>query len=399
MDKIKRNDQNQVKPKALMLASVASMIDLFNDDNINTLISLGYDVHVMANFQNGSITSQSRVDEFYNELIQKNISVFDAPIPRNLFKISAIISSYRQIKQLVNDNQYHIVHCHSPIGGVVCRLACREARNKNTKVIYTAHGFHFFNKAPLLNWVLFYPIEKICSRFTDILITINKEDYNRAKKFHARSVQYVPGIGVHTERFQNLNIDKLAKRSSFGIENDDFLIMSTGQISVRKNHEVIIRALWQLKNKKIKYMIVGFGELENKLKLLVEKLNLNDQIIFTGYRKDVNDLLAVADAFAFPSLQEGLPVALMEAMAAGLPIVCSNIRGNIDLIKEGENGYIVDCNDIDGFAKTIDSIYKDADQRKKMANLNREIIKKYDNSEVKAKMQQIYSMCEMGDIK
>lgn len=379
-----------MEKRALQLASVASMIDLFNGDNINILLDLGYKVDVAANFEEGSITSKDRVKEYKSELENRGISVYHTPIPRSISRIKDIINSYKQVKKLVDENKYEIVHCHSPIGGVVCRLACRKARKNGTKVIYTAHGFHFFKGASFKAWMIFYPVEKFCSRFTDVLITINQEDYNLAQKFHANRVEYVPGIGVHTEKFENVVVDKELKRTELGFDKDDFIFMSTGQLSVRKNHEVIIRALAKIDDPKVKYLIVGFGELENDLKNLAKNLNVQNRVVFAGYRADINELLHIVDAFAFPSLQEGLPVSLMEAMAAGLPVVCSKIRGNVDLIKEGKGGYLVESTDVDGFADKIIGIIKE-ENRNKMSDYNLRQIKSFDSKLISQVMSKIYN--------
>lgn len=377
--------------KALELASVASMIDLFNMDNIDILKDLGYKVDVAANFESGSITSDVRVKEFRKELKNDGIRTYHFPIPRNIFKISGIIESYKLIKKLCKDNQYEIIHCHSPVGGVIARLAARETRKNNTKVIYTAHGFHFFKGAPKLNWLLFYPIEKYCSKFTDCIITINKEDYKRAKtKFKAKEVKYIPGIGVHVDEIQNIKVDKVKLRNEFKLKDSDFIIMSIGELSVRKNHKVVIKALSKIHNKKIKYLIIGFGELEVELKSLVKKLNLEDRVVFTGYRKDAKAILHIANIFAFPSLQEGMPVSVMEAMAVGLPIVASNIRGNNDLIENGVNGFLYDCYDIDAFANGILSIYNNQKLAEQMNQNNMYKIINYNQLTVKNLMKNLF---------
>lgn len=377
------------KPKALMLASVASMIDLFNMDNISILKELGFRVDVATNFEFGSITSQERVNEFRKELEKDGIRTFQIPIPRSLFRIHNILDSYKKVKVLVNSNEYSIVHCHSPIGGCICRLACRKARKiHETKVIYTAHGFHFFKGASIKAWLLFYPIEKFLSRFTDLLITINHEDCQAAKKFHAKKTEYVPGIGIHTEAFRNVCVDKRSIRKQLGINDDDYVFMSTGQLSVRKNHEVIIRALSKIDKANVKYLIVGLGELDGKLRDLVEELGLKHRVIFAGYRSDVKQLLHAVDAYAFPSLQEGLPASLMEAMAVGLPIVCSKIRGNVDLIENGQGGYLYDAYDIDGFAEGMTKIMLSDNQHMKAININ--TMKNFDTNVVNQKMKSMY---------
>lgn len=382
--------ENKGKVKAMQLASVASMIDLFNKDNIAILEHIGCQVDVAANFQGGSITSDQRVAAYRQELTERGVKVYDVPIPRSIFKIGAIISSYRQIKKLADSGLYKIVHVHSPIGGVVGRLAFRKARKAGTKVVYTAHGFHFFKGASLLNWMLFYPIEKQCSKITDVLITINQEDYQRAKSWHTCKVEYVPGIGVDTKAIGNTFVNRDAMRMELGLKDDDFVLMSTGQVSLRKNHEVVIRALAQINDSHVKYVIVGFGELEERLKQLVKELGVSDQVVFAGYRADVKELLHVVDAFAFPSLQEGLPVALMEAMAVGLPVICSRIRGNVDLIEDGKGGYLYDCRDVDGFADGIKKILQ-TNKNNIMGEINKKTMMRFDKNVVRQYMERIYS--------
>lgn len=368
----------------LMLASVASMIDLFNADNMNILEKLGCRIDVAANFSKGSITSQERVAAYRRELEVRGINVYNTPIPRSIFKIGDIINSYKQIRKLTKEKHYRIVHCHSPIGGVVARFACRKARKTGTKVIYTAHGFHFFKGASLINWLIFYPIERLCSHFTDVLITINQEDYSRAKTWHTCDVKYVPGM----EEFRKESVDRVALRNELGIKESDFVFLSVGQLSVRKNHEVVIRALAKINNPKVKYLLVGFGELEDKLKLLAKDLNIADRVIFSGYRGDVRKILHVVDAFAFPSLQEGLPVSLMEAMSVGLPIVCSAVRGNEDLVENGKGGYVYGCHDVDGFAEGMSEII--AGKGYEMGRHNISVMKNFDINTVNKIMAELY---------
>lgn len=374
--------------RVLLLASVASMIDLFNKDNLLLLEELGVKIDVAANFQNGSITSQERVNAYKKELTARGIKVFNLPCPRSIMHMRNIVRSYKIVKKLTEKYHYRIVHCHSPIGGVIARLACRSTRKQGTKVVYTAHGFHFFKGASLFSWLVFYPIEKFCSRMTDLLITINKEDYKRAKDWNTCRVECVNGIGVHTEDFRNEKVDRKAYRNEFGIRDDDFVFMSTGQVSVRKNHEVIIRAIAEIKNPKVKYLIVGFGELEEKHKALAKRLGVEDRVIFADYRDDVKRILHVVDGYAFPSLQEGLPVALMEAMAVGLPIVCSKIRGNVDLIENGKGGYLYDCHDVRGFAEGMEKIV--ASKSSEMGKINIKTMKIFDYSTVNNRMRSIY---------
>ncbi|MBO6215336.1 MAG: glycosyltransferase [Lachnospiraceae bacterium] len=379
------------KKRALMSASVASMIDLFSMDNIAILRDLGYEVDVACNFGPGSITSPERVAEFRKELGASGIESFDVPIPRSPLALPKLVSSYQKLRKLSRTRRYDIVHCQSPIGGVLIRLAFRKARQRGTRVIYTAHGFHFFDGAGRVAWMVYYPVEKALSKITDVLITINREDYERSKTFGAKKNVYIPGIGVHTAEFRNTETDREAKRRELGISPEDFVFMSTGQLSVRKNQEVVIRALAKTPNNRVKYLIVGFGESGEALKALTRELSLQDRVIFAGYRGDVRELLHAVDAFVFPSLQEGLPVALMEAMSVGLPIVCSSIRGNVDLLTDGEGGYLCDCHDPEGFAAAMKKVAEaDSYERERMRQCNLNAMEHFDTNIVNKAMRELY---------
>lgn len=376
--------------KALMVASVASMIDQFNMDNIAILEQLGYRVEVAANFSQGSNTSPQRVAEFQRELTEAGRVYHQVDIPRSVFKVSSILSSLKQLKTLCHREQYDLIHCHSPIGGVVARLAARKMRKKGAKVIYTAHGFHFFKGAPLKNWLLFYPMEKLCARMTDLLITINQEDYNLAKrKMKAGKVVYVPGIGLNTRRFSGEE-DTASLREELGLAPSAKIVLSVGELSRRKNHKVILEAIAKMKDPAIHYLICGIGPEEENLRNLAKQLGIGDQLHLLGFRRDVPGLLALADVYAFPSLQEGLPVALMEAMAAGKAVVCSRIRGNTDLIEPGIGGEVLETNHVDGFAFAMNRLLTDAALMEKMGQNNRLRIRDFDRSVVDAQMKTLY---------
>src|SRR5680860_205168 len=286
--------------KMLMLASVASMIDQFNMSNIDILKKQGYEVHVAANFKYGNTSSKQRVDEFKKELKELNVPFYHVDFSRKITDILSNIKAYKQIKNLMLKNKYKFVHCHSPIGGVCGRIA---GHSTNTPVIYTAHGFYFFKGAPLKNWLLSYPIERWLARYTDVLITINKEDYARAKKsFKSGSVKYIPGVGLDIKKFSEVIVDKLAKRRELEVPGEAFVLLSVGELNRNKNHEVIIRAISNLNKSNIYYVICGQGPLENYLRTLSKKLGLEKYVKLLGYCKDLAEVYKSADIFAFPSL-------------------------------------------------------------------------------------------------
>lgn len=376
------------KPRALILASVASMIDQFNMQNIQLLLDNGYAVDVACNCKVGNSISDERVQDLIKRLSEKEVSVIDVPIPREITNVKEIIKSLKQVKKMCDENHYNLLHCHSPIGSVVARLAAKNARKHGTKVIYTAHGFHFYKGAPKINWLIFYPIEKFCSRFTDVLITINKEDYNFAKKHMKDStIEYIPGVGVDTKKFKLDNFDKTTKKKELGLNENDIMILSVGELNQNKNHEVVIKAIGRLNNPNIHYFIAGKGDKKQYLIELAENLKVNLHLL--GYRTDIIELLNVADIFAFPSFREGLSVALMEAMSAGLPCIVSNIRGNVDLIDDSKGGFLCEPDDIYAFCNSI-KLLIEKENRNYMGDYNRKIMDEFDVNKIMQLISNIY---------
>lgn len=240
------------------------------------------------------------------------------------------LTAYRQLRELFRNEQFDIVHTHTPVGGVLTRLAARDARRSGVKVIYTAHGFHFYDGAPATNWLLWYPVERIMSRFTDVLVTINQEDYERARKFAHCYVKYIPGVGVDLSRFVSATC-RDAKRTELDMAPDDYAVLAIGDINKNKNHIVLIKAMAYLP-KNIRLYIAGEGPLMEELGVLADKLEVSRRVTFLGFRQDVAALLNACDLFCLPSKREGLPVSLIEAMATGMPCLASDARGCADVM-------------------------------------------------------------------
>lgn len=317
---------------------------------------------------------------------------YNVPFERNPLK-PGNLKAYKELKHIIDEGEYDIIHCHTPVGAMLTRLAAKQARKQGTKVFYTAHGFHFYKGAPVINWILYYPVEKWLSRYTDVLITINKEDYERAKTFKAGKVCYVPGVGIDLKKFNAGYVNKEQKRKEIGVSADDFVLLSVGELIPRKNHEVVIRALSVLKQldklNHIEYVICGRGAYEADLRKLAEELDVADHVYFLGYRNDISEICNCADLFVFMSHQEGLPVALMEAMACGLPAVCSNIRGNTDLIEDGVTGLLAN-NTPEEVAESISEMKSDTALRNRVASAALQKIKQFDLSSVEDEMSKIY---------
>jgi len=304
------------------------------------------------------------------------------------------IHSCKMLKKIIDEGNYDIIHCHTPVGALIARLAALSARKKGTKVIYTAHGFHFFTGAPMKNWLMFYPVEWLLAPVTDVLITINKEDYARAqKKLRAKRIEYVPGVGINTAKFRDLTIDRQEKRRSLGYGEEDFLVLTVAEMTANKNHITILKALALLKEQgnlgNIHYLICGRGEMWASLEKSAKELGISDHVNFLGYRTDAPELYKASDLFAFVTFREGLSVALMEAMSSGIPIVCTKIRGNTDLIDDNVSGVFTE-NNPEAVAQHILDLYRNPEFRKTLGQAASEKAVLCDDKNVLEQVKNIY---------
>ncbi len=379
-----------------MIASTASMIDQFNIPNIKLLINLGYKVYVACNFKSGNTCSDKEIENLKNKLISIGVEYIHIDFDRNVYNFIENNKAYKQVKNILSEKHFDLVHCHTPIGSVLARLAARKYRKIGTKVIYTAHGFHFFKGAPMKNWLLYYPVEWLLAWFTDELITINKEDHALAQKYmHAKHVTYIPGVGVDTKKFSRDNFtDEMRqdKRRELGIPCEKFILLSVGELQSRKNHIVVINALSELKNPDIVYFIAGIGELHDTYQQLIDKNGMSDNIKLLGYRSDIKELCLAADCFVHPSIREGLGIAPLEAMACGLPLILADINGIKDYAEDGITGCCVDPRSVDEMKNAIVKMYEDKDFRKKCSENNLKIAKKFDISNTQKIMTEIYKI-------
>ena len=348
---------------------------------IKRLIAEGNEVDIATN------ETESPVPACYRDW---NCAVYQIDTSRSPFN-KGNIHAVRQIKRLVEKEKYDIVHCHTPVAAMCTRLACKDLRKKGTKVIYTAHGFHFYKGAPLKNWLVYYPVERFLTRYTDCQITINHEDYVLAQRLYRKNggrVEYVPGVGFAADKFVCSADVRAAMRAELGITDDETLLLSVGEINQNKNHKTVIEALAGMGRKDIRYVICGVGPSLDSHKQLVHELGLDDQVMFVGYRTDVEKFYQAADFFVIPSFREGLPVAPMEAMAAGLPCLASRIRGNVDLFAESQ--LMFDPHDAGSLCKALT---KAADKNivRQEIDRNKKTLQRFSTQEVINAMKRIYA--------
>lgn len=333
------------------------------------------------------------INRYYADQLKSvdyDITFYNQHIYRNIFNLKDLWVGYKNLCYFLDEHpDVEVIHCNTPIGGVLGRI-CGKKYGK--KVIYMAHGFHFYKGAPLLNRTLFKFIEKRMALKTDCLITINQEDYETAQKFKLNAggkVYKVNGVGIGIHSFEGLNVDKKEKKVLIGVPEDAFLGIVVGDLNDNKNVVTLIKALPNTAPS-VHYIICGFGPKEKELKALAKELSVVDRCHFLGYRSDVKELYLASDVFLFASKREGLPRSTMEAMLAGLPCVVSKIRGNVDLIDDNEGGILVPPMEDLLFAESINTLVNNPALCKQYGAYNQERIKQFDIEVVKQQMLEIY---------
>ena len=376
--------------KVLIVASVVSFIEWFNKENVDFLSKeMGCEVHLACNFDYMNDTDVERTQSYIEKIKSQGIVLHNIAFARSPLNF-ANVKAYKALKAIIAAENFDLIHCHTPAASMLTRLASKKARKAGSTVMYTCHGFHFHNASSKKNWLLYYPVEKYLSRHCDYLVTINREDYNRAKTFHCENVRYIPGVGVDIARIWNLQIDKAAKKEQIGVPADKILILSAGELIERKNHEVIIRALAKVNNPDVYYAIAGKGPLKDDLLTLAKDLGISDRVLFLGFRTDVFELYHAADISAFPSKIEGLGLAGIEAMAAGVPLIASNVHGILDYVIDGKTGYAIDPADVDGYAAAIQKLAENEDLRRSMIPDCRKAVEPFEISNALKVMWDIY---------
>lgn len=337
--------------KILFVATVQSHIMNFHVPYLEYWANRGYEVHVA--------TKMNKKEYKETELILGYVKWNQIDFDRNPFSKYSIIA-LKQLMQLMKANEYELVHVHTPVGSILGRLAAKLTGTKN--IVYTAHGFHFYKGAPIMNWLVYYPIEKFMARWTDSIITINQEDYLLAKKkFKTRkngNVFKVDGVGIDLNKYKTTDTEVKDFKSTIGINRDDFVVSIIGELNNNKNHMQLIKSVEKLKekHKNLKCLIVGNGENEKTIREYIENKSLNESILLLGFRRDIPNILSITDVVVSMSKREGLPKNIMEAMAAGKAIIGTEIRGNKDLIKDHSNGYLVEIDDINKTSEYIEKL-------------------------------------------
>lgn len=370
--------------KRILITSTDVMMYLFLFPHVKYLTDNNYHVDIACSSPMGF------KKEGYEERLRKKLPLgskyFYLSAERSPLSLKSNHKAYKELRKIIVSGTYDLVWTNEPVIGVLTRLAASKYRKDGLKVLYLAHGFHFFKGTPLINW-LYYPVEKFMSRYCDIMVMINWEDFYLTQKHFRKPVMHINGIGLDIRKLKEVSIDYNLKRNELGVGVNDIIVLSVGELMSHKNHESIIKAIAGLNDPNIKYIICGMGERLKYLKKLSKKLKIENSVQFLGYRNDIGEILMASDIFAHPSKREGLGIASLEAMTVGLPIVTSNVHGLKDYSVNGKTGYCLDPNDISGFEEAIKKLVENADLRKSIGAYNKKVVEKFSVEKSTSDMQ------------
>ena len=368
--------------KVLFTATVASHICQFHLPYMEMLKNNGIEVHVAAK---DNLSEKNGLEmKFFDKY-------FDVPFSRSP-RDKENITAYKMLKGIINANEYDLIVCNTPMGGIITRLAAIKSRKKGTKVIYIAHGFHFYKGAPKKNWLVFYNIEKLFARLCDMVITINDEDFETAKKSFKADIRHIHGIGVSKERYYpKSQKEQLEIRKKLELSSDDFVILCTGELNYNKNQTQLISAAEILKDKipNLKILFAGNGPKEEELLEQIKTADLKDNIILLGYRTDLENIVPAVDLVVSCSRREGMPLNIIEAMLCKKPIVATYNRGHNELINEGVNGYLVSPESPADLADRIYKIYSDPETASSFALRSERIAQSYTVASVEKELSDL----------
>lgn len=358
--------------KVLLCATVAYHFSTFHLPFMAWLQRSGFEVHVAAGGE---------------EKLPFTDKQFQISINRNPFNKDNL-QAFKELKALMEKNDYDIIHCHTPVGGVLTRLAAKQVSRKS-KIYYTAHGFHFCKGAPLKQWMLYYPVERLCARWTDVLVTINEEDYRRAvkHKFPAREIVHIHGVGVPPALPVK---EKNTVRESLNINKEDTVLCYGAEFNKNKNQELLLRMLQRVhkEHSNVHLLLAGLGDAQ-KMQQLAAELSIEAKVHFLGYRNDMQAVYRASDIAVASSKREGLPVNVMEAMAAKLPVVATINRGHRELLQGA--GLLVQTEDVEAFASSVKRLITYPEEREELGMRGYyRIMDRYSQDVVMKQMRNLY---------
>jgi len=384
---ISRNMNEKVK--VLQVTSIAA--------SVKTLLLPLIDGLVKNHFQVDICCAN---DQYANHLRDKGYNVIIGPFRRKLISFSHVKSLFF-LCRLIKKDDYDIIHLHTPIIAAIGRISAKLARKPT--VIYTAHGFYFHEDMNFLMKKAFIFIEMLLARWaTDWLFTQSLEDAESAKilQFMKNEERIIwIGNGVEIEKFA-VKYQKEKIKKELNLDNNKKVILFIGRLVEEKGIIELIEAFYKVKKQCADVKLLCVGEtLESDrdkktyvlIKSLIQKLELQKDVILTGFRDDIPVILSVADVFVLPSHREGMPRTIIEAMASGKPVIATDIRGCREEVIHEKSGLLVKARDLEGIADAIMRIISDEELAGRMGEEGRKRAEElFDEKQVIERQLEVY---------
>ncbi len=376
--------------RILVLSDTASLQDLNNRSNLNLLLEMNCEIHVGCNFTHGNTTSSERVDAFANELRDADITCLQLSFQKLKNHFANQKNVEKELDRIFRAFEYDLVHCLT-LSSLWC--AGPIAKKYHIPVMCTSYGLPVYEGVSLITRLKLAPKMKKASKYAEVFVCCNYEDYSFAKSnFKSKHVFRIPGIGLDPYRFRAPTVSRHRMRDFMEIPQNAVTLITVGALTKQKNHAVILKALARLRMLEIHYVICGGGDNADYLYKLTQNLNLNDRVHFTKHRDDIVNMLHACDIFCLPSKAEGIGIAALEAMEAGLPLITSNVQGLKDIMEDGVTGFSFRPDDVTGFVAGIEALTEDKKLREQMGQHNRSAAEVFYRENTEYIMRQIYEV-------
>jgi glycosyltransferase involved in cell wall biosynthesis len=269
--------------------------------------------------------------------------------------------SFQHIRQLLQDGEFDILHTHGGTAGFWVRLVAAGLKRPHV-IVHTYHGLHYLNILEdsgqtikqAIKRSIFKLIDRLLLNYTDRIICVCRSDYDKAIAAGVATIDRTSIVynGIELAKF-SIPLDQSIARQLFNLEPTEFVFGNVGRLHEQKGHKFLLQAMAKMTNQS-RLIIVGDGRLRENLMILAADLKISDRVLFLGARADINEFLSAINVFIMPSLWEGQPIALLEALAIGKPCIASSVDGIPEIITDRINGYLVSPKDVETLASVMD---------------------------------------------
>ncbi len=325
--------------------------------------------------------------KFEDEVNKNNIPFYSIELPK-LLRTKYL----KNLESLQEQDKFDIIHSHGGVAGFYGRIL--KKHHAEIKSVHTIHGIHYINSGNLIRKNISRTIEQYLVQFTDRTICETHNDFLTAIKNKIADINRTDIIpnGINISKFANLKKNHVLI-NELGFNEQNFIVGNISRFDEQKNQKLILQAAYFLVRKypQMRFIFVGSGNYLQQMKDLARDSNIEEYIHFAGEQDDLVKYYSIFDIFVFPTLWEGMPYVLLEAMASRLPIICSRIPNLIEVIKPDFSALVINPTDMDDLFRKISALYQSEELRNDLAQNAMIESTQYDESEIIPKIVNIYN--------